>query len=293
MVHLSWNKNKIGVYFDKFIKLLSERGFYQQVPTTVLKIMNVLSKYLVKKDVKLVETTQNEDFTKEIFEKYVDRVNQLPKINEVTEDKLDTAILSNFEGIVDSLKSSLTFIEQMSDKKIENYQEKVTNLYTSIIEPNIIQVFSDKTTLFNKCVSNGDSNIKNKYFEICLIFCKIDEIYLFKVLNFLTSVYIKGDFKINDYQMMEVRTQDYIGLKNLGCTCYANSLFQQLFHNKLIQNEIMGSTPDKTQGEQMVLFEVKRLFWRLSFTKMNHAYLDNFCRVFTCFEGLPINVRVQ
>jgi hypothetical protein len=69
-------------------------------------------------------------------------------------------------------------------------------------------------------------------------------------------------------------------------------MFQQLFHNASVQHELMNSAPDKEDPQQIVLYQVRKLFWRLRYTKMSQTYLDEFCRVFTSFDGLPINVRV-
>ena len=58
----------------------------------------------------------------------------------------------------------------------------------------------------------------------------------------IIQIEVKERNKDEDY--LDFRSQDYIGLTNLGATCYLNSLIQQLYHTKfsqlLLQKECMG-----------------------------------------------------
>ena len=197
MVHLAWNKNLIPVYFKKILDFFTENGFYKKVSKTLITIMNVISEYLAKKDLHLV--SKNPEIGPKILEKYLLTIAQLPKISKVGEENLENVIAQNFEGIIDILKISINMILDLKKNNLHIEKSTLQELYTEIVEPNIVQLYSETPTVFYKCVSKGDSNLKNKFFEICLTFCKIDSEYMFKTLHYLTTVYKKNDFDNNEY----------------------------------------------------------------------------------------------
>jgi len=47
----------------------------------------------------------------------------------------------------------------------------------------------------------------------------------------------------------EKSSTGYVGLKNLGCICYMNSLFQQIFMVQSLRNDLL-SIPDKGSDDK-------------------------------------------
>lgn len=218
---------------------------------------------------------------------------RLPSIQQVSEESIPHIIPRNLETVFDLMKIYLSLLSEIKVEMGESFPlVEIDKFFTSVVKPNLVQLYSETPTVFYKCLQIGDSNLKNKFFEICLQMCKMDAKYLFEVLEYLSSVYQKGDFSNGDTLMVDIRKEEHIGLKNLGCTCYANSMFQQLYHNLEIQKALMSYNPDPSDQDQLVLYHVSKLFWKLKHTKMSHTFLDEFCRVFTSFDGMPINVRV-
>jgi ubiquitin C-terminal hydrolase len=90
----------------------------------------------------------------------------------------------------------------------------------------------------------------------------------------------------------------FIGIRNLGSTCYANSLLQQFFHNRRIREFIhrlpieIDKQLDSMSGNG-VLKELMLLFGQLTLNKSSQADLSGFTCKFTGFDGTPINVKVQ
>lgn len=229
----------------------------------------------------------------ELAAKYLALMERLPSIQQVSEESIPHIIPRNLETVFDLMKIYLSLLSEIKVEMGESFPlVEIDKFFTSVVKPNLVQLYSETPTVFYKCLQIGDSNLKNKFFEICLQMCKMDAKYLFEVLEYLSSVYQKGDFSNGDTLMVDIRKEEHIGLKNLGCTCYANSMFQQLYHNLEIQKALMSYNPDPSDQDQLVLYHVSKLFWKLKHTKMSHTFLDEFCRVFTSFDGMPINVRV-
>ena len=61
----------------------------------------------------------------------------------------------------------------------------------------------------------------------------------------------------------EKSSTGYVGIKNLGCICYMNSLFQQLFMIKSFRNDLLSvrdQGTEKVEKEDNMLFQLQLLF---------------------------------
>lgn len=52
----------------------------------------------------------------------------------------------------------------------------------------------------------------------------------YKMIEEVLKIEVKERNREEDYE--DFRNQKYIGLRNLGSTCYINSLLQQIYHTK-------------------------------------------------------------
>lgn len=76
------------------------------------------------------------------------------------------------------------------------------------------------------------------------------------------------------------------GMRNLGSTCYMNSLFQQLNCISFFSNSILSiATNDHTS----TLFQVKKLFTKLQYLNTPFVSTKSFCSNFKDFDGRPVN----
>ena len=140
----------------------------------------------------------------------------------------------------------------------------------------------------------ADSKFKQGLCEMMSVYCSRSIPLTLKLINQLKQFYLDSDFKASQLSYVDVRKRDsFIGIKNLGSTCYANSLLQQLFHNHQIRKFICELPISVNNETPSVLRELKKLFGQLSISRMSQADLTCFTKVFTGFEGMPINVKVQ
>ena len=83
----------------------------------------------------------------------------------------------------------------------------------------------------------------------------------------------------------------FVGLKNLGCTCYMNSILQQLFMIKTFSQSILKLS-DFTD-EDNLLYQLKYIFSGLRSSDKQYINPRNFARSFKDAEGNEINVVEQ
>ena len=75
------------------------------------------------------------------------------------------------------------------------------------------------------------------------------------------------------------KTQQYIGLENLGSTCYLNTFIQLLYMNITFRNNILTANPMEVDDKDYsVLHELKELFKELNTTMKNSISPINFIR---------------
>jgi len=91
----------------------------------------------------------------------------------------------------------------------------------------------------------------------------------------------------------------FVGLRNLGSTCYMNSLLQQFYMMPHFRNALIKSGVDLTQKmseedcTESLLFQLMRMFSFLSLSEKQAFDTVNFCRAYKDETGRPVDVRIQ
>ena len=88
----------------------------------------------------------------------------------------------------------------------------------------------------------------------------------------------------------------YVGLENLGCTCYMNSLMQQLymisdFRDTILETEDVNAS--KTEDHDNLFHQIQLIFGGLKISQRQYYDPRLFCYAFKDYEGNPINVLEQ
>ncbi|GAM28546.1 hypothetical protein SAMD00019534_117220 [Acytostelium subglobosum LB1] len=85
----------------------------------------------------------------------------------------------------------------------------------------------------------------------------------------------------------------YVGLKNLGATCYINSLMQQLFMIPGFRYSILQAEDSATNANpDSLLYQLKIIFANLQESEKKSHDPKDFCLAYK-YEGQPINTYVQ
>lgn len=104
----------------------------------------------------------------------------------------------------------------------------------------------------------------------------------------------RSDWFIFPLQGEKSRT-GYVGLKNLGCTCYMNSLMQQFFMLPAFRDSILETenVNVKIEDHENLLMQFQLILGSLKRSQKQYYDPRSFCLAFKDYEGKPINVIEQ
>ncbi|KAG0032025.1 hypothetical protein BGZ82_006708 [Podila clonocystis] len=87
----------------------------------------------------------------------------------------------------------------------------------------------------------------------------------------------------------------FVGLQNLGATCYVNSIVQQFFMNKDFRTGILDAPTDESDSNRndTLLYQLQLLFGNLQESMRRSYNAHGFCYAYKDWDGNPMNVAVQ
>ena len=189
-------------------------------------------------------------------------------------------------------------LDEEKFNKIFNYNGK--NLKEYLFDEIIMYKCDSesKVTAANKKIN--DSLKEAGYLFIAIIFKEIysdnlsghDLSYYLEIMNkFNTLGYWRGndlpDWKLN-YREESTFSTSFVGLKNLGCTCYMNSLLQVFYHIIPFRDSLLKcSCKDEKKNS---LCEVKKLFYSLKYIKDSYYTPNSFVNN---YDNEKLNIHQQ
>lgn len=106
--------------------------------------------------------------------------------------------------------------------------------------------------------------------------------------------YIDWNISLESLSGQEKSDSGYVGLKNLGCTCYMNALFQQFYMLKEFREGILnGEISEKTNSSENIHYQFKLIMASLKYSQRKYYDPRAFCLAFKDPSGNPINVFEQ
>jgi len=125
---------------------------------------------------------------------------------------------------------------------------------------------------------------------------------LTQVLQYLTPIHANAAWRtkrISDWNIApesgDKSITGYIGLKNLGCICYMNSLMQQFYMIPSFRNDILAVVDPKkdTNPDENPLFQTQCMFSALTESVKQYYNPKIFCHAIKDWEGKSVNVLEQ
>ena len=278
---------------------------HNYITKTKKDVRNLLNNYLhtqLEKDKKLVNKYFNIVFTNDTFDfikenkssyyfremaiyldKFYNAEIMQEKLIQVTDNIF--SMLKTFTSNEEQLILGLLILLKSILKKCLHSRKHVLEKY------NIIDIILNECLLSKckeeplkqlspKCSSSSSQEIT---YEILTLLCQNDDKdFSLKLIQEIVTVltkyhtlgfwktHLKEDWLISLYDDIK---NEFVGLKNLGAICYINSIIQQLFMIGEMRNTIM-SINTKEQG---VLFQLKQLFYGLSYYESQYVNMKAFC----------------
>ena len=102
-----------------------------------------------------------------------------------------------------------------------------------------------------------------------------------------------------NYSPLSDCRQSYVGIYNLGCICYMNSMLQQFFNIPQFRYSILDVDDQKppnigaNEVDDNVIHQLQRMFGYLELSERQAYNPAGFCFSFKDFSGAPTNISIQ
>jgi len=296
----------VKIILQKIPDNIDEMKNYQN---NIINFFNIFENYLnyiyILKE-KILENI-NEYFDKTI----------IPILGEIEIKEFDLNFYEIFYGGLCSL-IFIMIIQINSNKNVDSFKNIKLNLFYEK-KPLVNVLFND--IMFYQFIQKKDSKT-NKDMEINRFKNKtkytsdhINNLFLLLIIKDFNSKIEKKekiDENINNYLTIlnnthklnfwsgntktswkfnhkdKIKTNKFVGLRNLGNTCYMNSLFQILYNIELFRDSILKCSCNDPQNNS--LYELKKLFFSLQYLDIQYYSPDTFPKN---FEGNPLKINEQ
>ena len=290
------NTSESSILFFDFFILLSSSQTDNEDNELLFKIYNILFDNLEKKE--------NEKKISNVL--FIGLMNILIKGIKNNENLKNIIINKEIEGktLIQIIMEKIYKNEENDDKNelitdnINADEEKSKFINLDSIKQDIIP----KKSGLNKEIID----ICNEYLKECFKFSKdskiIEEIAsILKILNEKTNINGNGENKSSSLYC--TKNYNHIGLKNIGCICYMNSIMQQIYMVPTFRYAIMGSddkeSPNNSESgmislnDDNLLHQLQIMYTYLTYSEKEDYNPKYFCYSYKDFDGNPTNPMIQ
>ena len=228
------------------------------------------------------QVTNNDETIKEIVSLLIKYIKEATRENE----KL-------IEGTITLLDTIIS-----TNKNAREYLSNTYDIYEILLNQCILSKMKSKPLDYPnaKCISDSSQEIIYKTMNTL---CKEDGKLTKKIIDILSQYHLSGFWKDKHSSNWKINLSKdekghFVGLKNMGCTCYMNSILQQFFMIKELRETILGFEPDieqyKTNREKCSFYQIKKLFASLKYYESQFYNPKTFC---ANFDGQVLDIHEQ
>ena len=285
-INRNLNNEFVSQIYDLLYKDLKESNQTNKLPEdTFLGFMKILITAIktdpqMKKEI-IFKTINNETLFEIIYNIILEEKSINNQINEKNNDKAE---IENLEKILDNDLTNKKYV------KMENLDEAIK--------------FSKNKRQNKNEISQKVYDIFNDFIIICLN-DSTDPEFIIKLLKLINS-----KNRINYCQQNNLNKQkkpkafNHVGLKNIGCICYLNSILQQMYMVPSFRYAIMSADDEKNKNMQQSFFhnniyddnllhQLQKMYTYLTYSEKQAYNPKDFCASFKDFDGAPINPLLQ
>ena len=303
--HIDKVSHKSSILFFDFFSVLTSKLEDNIGNDFLFKIYEFLFK-------KLEHIEEEQNISKEIFVGLMNILLKRTKINEsmkniiinkeINGKTLLDLIMDKFYQKNDNEKEK----EKDKDKDKENEEKKDNAINEEEIkkeEDLYIDLDTIKSLNANK---TQKKEIPKEIKEVCSQYLidnfklSFDEKIINKLIKVIKVLSSDKSYEVEDAIKKHESTpsfkkHNHVGLKNLGCICYMNSILQQVYMVPTFRYAIMGynDTDISNQIEDKSLSELQEMYTFLTLSEKEDYNPRSFCQEFKDFDGNPINVMIQ
>ena len=265
--------NLLKKLLETLINDLKQKNEKKKIPKELFKKFMELINYLIKKNPKIKDDQIWQNHKKSLYEIIINNKIKNTYPNEI--NKIDSNYNNDFH-IEESLSSWKQYVnlEDNDEKKIYLLNKQINNAYLNFILLYLEELNKEEALKEIKSIKIYiKENLKNDNFND------------------------NGNDKNNESQ----KVCGHVGLKNLGSTCYMNSIIQQLYMIPTLRYAVMGGEDNDVTFynikfspiDDNFLHQLQAMFTYLTISDKQYYDPQYFCKAFKDFEGNPIDIKEQ
>lgn len=85
----------------------------------------------------------------------------------------------------------------------------------------------------------------------------------------------------------------YVGIKNLGCICYMNSMLQQFYMLPQLRHALLSVEDAADDKADSILYQLQTMFGYLTLSERQDYDPTPWCQAFKDAAGNPVNIKIQ
>jgi ubiquitin carboxyl-terminal hydrolase 9/24 len=251
----------------------------------------------ILKSLEKFKTTAIEVNKSIVYWKLFEKVCKIEDVKDSLLSDLGARVLEDIEKLteVSAHTKSLNLYGLLGILKVCNDKSVVLSLdLSSMLFDLLLKIPDQPSSLYPRCKHKETRKLG---YKLIVSICKRQPESLNQLLDYLSKEYYQTmQWRSSKHKNWHILTTiyeksrlGYVGLKNPGCICYMNSLFQQLYFVNSFKNSLLQTL----FKDDTILYQIKNIFSLLKYSDKMFISPRKFCRNFKDFDNKPVNIFEQ